>query len=282
MRRDDLFSTSTDGERRDTTGNGLRRDLLESAIRGAIPGVVDIEFAEAAVSLLHDELGAYGTSGNTRLQGDDDDANLLIRACFCSCNRSGVEFPVLPFRDFTGFRKFWNGAGMYGSYEKRRNYLHQALGPVIARLAELSFKALTDQLESSISPLSATGWAQVNAEISQLRQRFAAAHSEQDYSAVGNSCVRILEHLGEVVFDQAVHVPSGHETPPRDKTKIRLETAIIHALPNGDNENLRKLARATVEVAQEVKHRKTPTRQSAAIAADSVILLVSIMRHLAD
>ena len=47
------------------------------------------------------------------------------------------------------------------------------------------------------------------------------------------------------------------------------------------NAELRKLVRAAIEQAQAVKHR-TPDKRQASIAADSVILLVSIFRRIVN
>jgi hypothetical protein len=43
---------------------------------------------------------------------------------------------------------------------------------------------------------------------------------------------------------------------------------------------MRKFARATIELAQAVKHRGTPTRTEAGIVADAVILLANMLRRL--
>ncbi len=68
--------------------------------------------------------------------------------------------------------------------------------------------------------------------------------------------------------------------PPVDKTKQRLDRFIEDALAGSENTATRRLAKATIELAQEIKHSDTPTRREAGIAADSVILLANIMRRL--
>jgi hypothetical protein len=54
------------------------------------------------------------------------------------------------------------------------------------------------------------------------------------------------------------------------------------AAAGADLENLRRLARCSVDLAHEVKHSATPTRREAGIAADSVILLANMLRRLED
>src|SRR5664280_320285 len=82
----------------------------------------------------------------------------------------------------------------------------------------------------------------------------------------------ILEALGRTVYDPGKHLRQGETLPAPDKTKQRLGRYIEDALPGIPNEELRGLANKTIEVAQQVKHRHTPTRREAGIAADAVIL----------
>jgi hypothetical protein len=51
-------------------------------------------------------------------------------------------------------------------------------------------------------------------------------------------------------------------------------------LPGKGNEELRRLAKTTIEAAQAMKHRGTPTRTEVGIAADAVILLANMLRRL--
>lgn len=43
---------------------------------------------------------------------------------------------------------------------------------------------------------------------------------------------------------------------------------------------MRKLARAAIELAEAVKHGRTPDRTKAGVAADAVILLANVLRRL--
>jgi hypothetical protein len=207
---------------------------------------------------------------------------LLLRAYRAVCTRAGIAFPDLPFRDLEGFKAYWVAEGMAGSYAKRRRYLEILFEPIEEEILNHSVRTWSDVLVSPVSPRDGTGWETIDAEILQLRQRFAVARTDQDHCAVGAACVRVLEHLGEVAFDPAVHLPAGAPIPSRDRTKDRFQAVIAYALPGPENDRLRKLARSVVEQAQVVKHSRTPSRRDAGIAADSVIMLVNLLRRLVD
>jgi hypothetical protein len=57
---------------------------------------------------------------------------------------------------------------------------------------------------------------------------------------------------------------------------------IEHTLEGSDNAGLRRLAKAAIEVAQQVTHNGGPIRTDAGIAADAVILLANMLRRLAE
>lgn len=99
---------------------------------------------------------------------------------------------------------------------------------------------------------------------------------------MGNDCVAVLERLSEVVFDADRHLQEGETIPPVPNTKLRIGRFVEHAASGPANQEVRKVARAVIELAQAVKHRSAPSRRDAGIAADSVIQLANILRRLAE
>jgi hypothetical protein len=90
----------------------------------------------------------------------------------------------------------------------------------------------------------------------------------------------VTEALSRLVYDPALHLRPGEEEPPVAKTKQRLDRYIEDALPGPANAVLRKLGKAAIELAQQVKHSGEPTRTEAGIAADTIILLANMLRRL--
>jgi hypothetical protein len=142
--------------------------------------------------------------------------------------------------------------------------------------------ALESTLASAVSPHDRLGWPEIDTELGELRRHFRTAITPQDYRAVGNDCVHISEALSRKVYDHAKHTPEGEDEPPVAKTKLRLDRYIESRLPGPDNGAMRKFARASIELAQGVKHSGSPTRTEAGIVADAVILLANMLRRLGD
>jgi len=241
----------------------------------------DLDVAPALVTMIHRQFEAYGTNGQG-VSLDNDQSALVLKTAKAVVQRLGLTFPNLPFRDFETFYTYWVRNGMKGSYAARRECLYDLFHELENSLYELEERQFTDKLAEAISPRGSLGWSDVDVEISQLRRRFTAANTSQDYSAVGTACVRVLIAVGKAAYDSKKHLRDGETEPPIDKTKQRLTRVVEDGLPGADNAEMRKLVHGTVEVAHKVKHSTTPTRREAGTAADAVIMLANIMRRIAE
>ena len=262
----------------DITNLVLNTEMLDAISRGHLPDRSDLEVAVALARLAHDEYELCGTSGSAL--GREDSA-LILRALSRVLKRLGVEGFELPFRDFDTFRTYWNRNGAYGSWQARRDILNGFFSPLHEELERRDEATMEWTLVTAISPHPITGWSRVDQEISELRRHFNGASSQQDYSNIGNDCVAVLEALSAAAYTHEKHGVPGQEEPPVANTKTRFDRYIEVELPDSGDKYVRKLARASIELAQAVKHRReTATRKEAGIAADSVILLANILRRL--
>lgn len=283
MRADDFF-IEVDPLGTDWAVGGPSRVLNNALVRqlriSPMTGHDDIEVAVGLSRLVHDDLERFGTDGREELT--ETQIREAILALIAVVRRLGLADFALPFRDFSTFKSCWLKHDGYGSWQARRDLLNDLFDPLHGKLVELETQTLTSTLATAVSPHPLTGWARVDAEISELRRHFEIARTEQDYRNIGNDCVTILEALSAQVYDPAVHLREGETEPPVSNTKQRLERFIEHACSGADNEELRGLARRTVVMAQAVKHRPSTTRRDAGIGADAVILLANMLRRLAE
>lgn len=257
----------------------LDRDLLDEVVSGEGIDRSDVEVGVALLRLAHDELEAFGTDGAQRTS--EDDIRRILQACRLLLKRIGVRLD-LPFRDFRTFKHHWLANDAYANWQARRNILNDLFEPAHRELAQREDNEIASVLARPVTTHPGTGWSRVDEEINELRRHFAAARSPQDYRNVGNDCVAVLERLSEAVFDADRHLQSGQDVPPVSRTKIRIGAYVERASAGPANAEIRKVARAVIELAQAVKHRDTPTRRDAGIAADSVIQLANILRRLAE
>jgi len=170
--------------------------------------------------------------------------------------------------------------GAHGNYQARRDLLSDLFDEPYAALMAAQDRGLDSTLADAVSPYERLGWQEVDTEIGELRRHFRTANTPQDHRAVGNDCVHITEALSRKVYNHASHGPEGEAEPAVQQTKTRLTRYVEARLPGSENAELRKFARASIELAQAVKHSGTPTRTGAGILADAVIMLANMLRRL--
>jgi hypothetical protein len=278
MRPDDFFEDELDDIFDLPVGSRFRISMARDLRRGSLASAPDVEAAVALARLVHDELEAYGTAGGDRLtDGEMREALVALRVVVDRLGLGGFD---PPFTDFTTFRSYWLREGAYGSWQARRDLLSYVFDQLHDQLSDLETKALTSALADPISPRGRTGWQRVDEEIAELRRHFQTARTPQDYRNVGNDCVIVTEAISRTVYDADRHLRPGETEPPVANTKQRLDRFVEDALPSAENASLRRLARAAIDVAQAIKHRSTPTRRDAGVAADAVILLANLLRRI--
>lgn len=275
----DFFVLGTPAASWDTAKEELDRDRLTALIERPEPAHRDLDVALALMDLVRDDLTTSGTEGSGKGSLNDDDLRLAVRALQGVTARTGHEFK-LPFRDHTTWRAWWLRNNAHGSWQARRDLLSGLFDEPYAALMSAQEGALRSTLVEAISPHERLGWPEIDTEIGELRRHFRTASTPQDYRAVGNDCVHITEALSRKVYDHASHTPDGEDEPPASQTKTRLDRYITAQLPGSNNAALRKFARASIELAQAVKHSGAPTRTEAGILADAVIALANMLRRL--
>jgi hypothetical protein len=275
MRRTDFFIERDHGL---GSTDVFNEELVRALRIGPIEGHSDVEAASALARLVHDELEAYGTGGGEVL--DDDEMRTALRALEAAAHRVGLDEFEVPFSDFTRFKSWWVRNDARGSWQARRDLLEGIFEPLHDQLARLEASELTSTLADPITARPTTGWGRVDEEIAELRRHFRTARTPQDYRAVGLDCVAVTEALSRHCYDPERHLRDGESEPPVANTKQRLERFVEDAAPGRANAEIRKMARAAIELAQAIKHQGTPSRRDAGIAADSVIQLANILRRL--
>ena len=274
MTPDDFF---VDSGRRGT--RELDHELLERICAGTETAQSDVEIGVALLRLAHDELEAYGTDRSQRT--DDNEIYLVLQACRRLLGRIDIGLN-LPFGNYRSFESYWLKQGSGGSWQARRDILSEFFEPVHQALMHREDEEFKSTLAQPITSHAGTGWIRVDAEINALRRHFASARTEQDYRNIGNDCTAVLERLSEIVFDPKRHLREGEQVPPVANTKLRIGRFAEQVAAGPANSEVRKVARAVIELAQAVKHQSTPSRRDAGIAADSVIQLTNILRRLAE
>ncbi|MET4799075.1 hypothetical protein [Bradyrhizobium sp. LB11.1] len=180
---------------------------------------------------------------------------------------------VPPYRSLWEWHGRWSQSDLK-TYQLRRTFINDIFAPII--------KQVRDKPGKYYEP---TGWARVDRTVAEMRTRLASAKTEEQFQAVGLLGRELLISAAQEVFDPAKHPTLDGVAASATDTKRMLEAYIAVALGGGVNEFVRKHAKAALDLAVQLQHRRTASFRDAAIcveATTSVVNLVAIIAGLRD
>lgn len=175
-----------------------------------------------------------------------------------------------PYADLWGWYGKWS-SGDLPSYQSRREYINDLYQPLIHRLEHEA----SGQRESA-EPVP-TGWAVVDRQLGEMRARLAEAQTEEQFQTVGLLCRETLISVAQVVYDPARH-PSIDGVAPSDADGKRMLASYLAAeLEGSAHEVARRHAKAALDFANDLQHRRTATFRQAALCAEATSSVVNVI-----
>jgi hypothetical protein len=176
----------------------------------------------------------------------------------------GLQNPI-PFQSLWDWYGRWR-TGDLPTYQSRRDYVNGIFRPLVTSIGSAEAR--------SIEP---TGWTRVDRALSRCQQQLANAVGEEDFQSVGLHCREILISLSEVVWDPDRHPTLDGVQASATDAKRKLEAYIAVELASGANEQIRKHARASLDLAVALQHRRTAGYRDAAMCLEGTISIVNLL-----
>ena len=206
---------------------------------------------------------------------DYKERHLLLTAQLLS---RGLQNPV-PYSDLWDWYGKWS-SGDLPTYRSRREYIRGLLEPLEKRVRE-GPSLFGPELFSE-----PTGWTRVDRTMGQIRDSLEMASNEEQFQVVGLLCREALISLAQTVFDSDLHPPIDNVSElSKTDAKRMLERYFAVNLSGQTNEVSRKCARASLDLANDLQHRRTAAFRQAALCAEatsSVINIVAILSGVRD
>jgi hypothetical protein len=165
------------------------------------------------------------------------------------------------------------------TYQSRREFVLRLYEPILEVLDHLQDR----QLGTGLGPPE-TGWAIVDDQTKELRERFATAQTVEDYKDIGLRCREILISIGQSAYDVSRHVPEDQAPLKKGDAKGRLRQIVQAELPREENEAVRPLLRSLIEACWDASvdllHDRKARLIQASLVANSVLIVASVLRDL--
>jgi len=183
---------------------------------------------------------------------------------------------TLKIKDPNPYKDLWEWYGKWSSgdlptYQSRRQYLADLFHPLIEGLK--NYSALTP---SVVFP-EPTGWVKVDRSIEEARRRLAEAKDEIGYQQVGLVCRETLISLAQTVYDPTRHQGSEGIKVSATDAKRMLDAYLQVELSGHTNEVSRKHAKAALDFANELTHKRTANFKDAALCAEASTSVINII-----
>jgi hypothetical protein len=175
-----------------------------------------------------------------------------------------------PFKDLWEWYGKWSDTSL-PTYQSRRVYIAEMFDPILESVKSLQ--------KGSINPVfeEPTGWTRVDRNIVEVKLRLVQSSTEEQYQAVGLLCRETLISLAQVVFIEDEHKTLDGVKASKTDAKRMLEAYISNQITGKTNENIRKYARASLELANELTHKRTAEYRHAAMCAEATNAVVNII-----
>lgn len=172
----------------------------------------------------------------------------------------------LPYRDLWQWHGHWSGTESLKNYRSRREYVATLFSPLIKLV----------QAGPAVA-YEATGWNRVDRTANELRNRLASAENEEQFQAVGLLCREMLISLGQAVFRPEDHPTIDGVKASLTDAKRMLEAYVASTLVGSANEYVRKHARAAIDLALHLQHKRTATFRDAAFCVEATISATNLI-----
>ena len=235
------------------------------------------------------DLGAYGVSSEDLLEEIEAERAMMVSVSTGGprINAVNEEYaerrsrirPALkerglsdpnPYSDLWGWYGKWS-SGDLPSYQSRREYLTELYAPLIKRLAQGVSPGGIGMFETP------TGWVRVDRGLGEIRIRLAEASTEEQHQSIGLLCREVLISLAQTVYDPCRHKTADGTEPSKTDAKRMLEAYLEQELAGRTNEAARRHAKASLDLANDLQHKRTADFRQAALCSEATTSVVNLI-----
>lgn len=209
------------------------------------------------------------STGGQRIQNINDDYKISKKKINKALKERNISDPN-PFNDLWEWYNKWH-SGNYPSYQSRRIYINDLFDPLID-IIKNGYVSQRVNLYDSL-----TGWESVDRCLKSIKDKLVKSIHSEEYQQIGLLSREALINLAKEVYDPNIHKSSDDVTPSSTDAKRMLESYLMAELCGKANEISRKHAKASLDFANELQHKRTADFRDAALCAEATISLVNIV-----
>jgi hypothetical protein len=220
-----------------------------------------------AVEWLRSQMVSVATGGaliqhvNEEFQKQYTEVDIELR------NR-GVNNPI-------SYSNLWDWYGRWSNgdlptYKSRRQFLGELFNPLLENLRKLT----SGIIEKEFIP---TGWPRVDRTVGEIRLRLANARNEEQFQAIGLLCREALISLAQAVYIVENHPTVDKTLASKTDAKRMLGAYISVELKGNSQDEARRHAKAALEFALSLQHKRTADFRQAAMCVEATTAVINVI-----
>jgi hypothetical protein len=222
----------------------------------------------AEINYLKDTLISVSTGG-LRIQDVNDEYQKRFLKVATALKRLTDDNPN-PFNDLWLWYNKWR-SGEMPQYKDRRTFIGEMYGNLLKTLQE------TEQPELLNISVNLNGWERIDRSVKEIKMRLIQAENEEQFQTVGLLCRETIISLAQAIFIEEKHQSVDGVKVSKTDAKRMLDAYITVELAGSTNENIRKYARASNDLANELTHKRTATSKDAALCSSATVSLINLL-----
>jgi hypothetical protein len=173
------------------------------------------------------------------------------------------------FRDLWEWHSKWSST--FSKYSERRTFINEMYNPLIQTLEE------TEEPDLINVTVDLTNWERIKRSINEIRLKQNEAETEEQFQVVGLLSRETIITLAQAVYNKEKHPTLDWKEISKTDAKRMLEAYIAVELAGSSNEILRRYAKATLDLANELTHKRTATKKDASLCAIATISIINLI-----
>jgi len=161
-------------------------------------------------------------------------------------------------------------------YALRRAFISEMYSELIHEINEADDSQLY-QIDIDLQ-----GWPRIDRTIVEIKKRLKESKTEEHFQSIGHLSREAIISLAQEVYDRNKHPPLDNTEPSETDAKRMLEAYFAVTLRGTSNESIRKYAKTTLALANELTHKRTATKKDALLCSSATMTLINIVKIIKD
>lgn len=208
------------------------------------------------------------STGGQRIQEVEEEYKAKFDFVNKALQRLNIQNPN-PYRDLWDWYGKWSSD--FGTYRERRAYIKEMFNTLIQTLEE------EEEPETISVTIDLTGWERIERSINEIRLRQAESINEEQFQVVGLLCRETIITLAQSVFSPEKHPIKEEIKLSKTDAKRMLDAYISVELAGSSNEILRKYAKAALDLANVLTHKRTASKKDASLCSIVTLSLINFI-----